>query len=119
MNQDAIIKELEAEQANQERAAATVQGRVAQLKAAIAALSGKPTETTWTSTPVVDLVADIAKTLNEKTPGCVFDHKALVTFGGEEFPTEFSRVKKGVYAAVATLKRKGVLKLAQGGFTIA
>lgn len=80
--------------------------------------TAKPAPVTRTGQPVTEMVLAAAQRLSKGKTDVVFAHRTLVDVASEMYPDNYTKINRGVYSAVATLKGKGIFRLAPGGFVL-
>lgn len=114
---DTIIEQLKAEKFNLEEEISVRQTRLRKVDGALAALDGKPGGKSEKSVPEMAEMA--ARALCADNPALVMDSQKIVGKVIELFPSaEKSRIKTGIYSAIAKLTKKKILEKCPGGFRL-
>lgn len=102
---------------------AQCQDELDKLEHAAELLGGQPSQNkAGELKPVTEIALELAKKIASEnaTPGkvVVFDFKIILAKAQEVYPSDFSRIKRGIYTAFASLKKKGQIHLTAGGYRL-
>jgi hypothetical protein len=115
MSADTILAELRQERAVKTKERDALSNRIDQLTTAIDALEGKTGGVNGVQTPVVEVVERAAKLFTQDR---VFEIQDVRRKAVELRPDMEGRLTRGVYAAIAQLKKTGVVRTVPGGLML-
>lgn len=130
MNLEETIVELKAERDETVKVCAAAQVKIGKLESAIAALEGRtPPAGNGTNVTkrangpngksVAEIVELVAREMGAPAGITVIDARGIRDQAMIKFPESADMIRRGIYNAVQTLKRKKVVMLCPGGFTVA